>query len=227
VPYSEEYSKMAPIRSAINIAEKLNNKSFTDIKKTELMGKALGRKSQTSILFVVDASGSMGVEDLMIKTKGLVFEILKDAYIMRERVGFITFRGTQAKVILHFTKSIEMAKEKLKDIKTGGKTPLSRAMERAYLEIEKEIRKEKDNEIVLLIFSDGRANISVTGMDPFEEAVAIARKFSEKKVKTFVVDTDPTWIHYPYAKDLAKAIKGKYLKLKDILDGNIRELIYD
>ncbi len=190
------------------------------------MAKALGKKNQTSILFVVDASGSMGVEDLMAKTKGLVFEILKDAYIMRERVGFITFRGTTAQYILPFTRSIEMAKEKLKEIKTGGKTPLSIALERAYLEIEKEIKRHKDNEIVLLIFSDGRANRSATGDDPFEEAVAVAKKISEKRVKSFIIDTDPTWIHYPYAKDLAKSIKGKYLKLKDIFEGNIRDIIY-
>lgn len=190
------------------------------------MAKALSKRSQTSILFVVDASGSMGVEDLMVKTKGLAFEILKDAYIMREKVGFITFRDTKAELILPFTKNVVMAKEELKRIKTGGKTPLSLALKRTLKEIDKESRKEKDNEIILLIFSDGRANISISGNDPFEEALKLGRIISEKKIKTFVIDTDPTWINYPYAKDLAKIMGARYMKLKDVLEGNIRDIIY-
>ncbi|MCX7991937.1 MAG: VWA domain-containing protein [Proteobacteria bacterium] len=190
------------------------------------MAKVFSKKRQTSILFVVDASGSMGVENLMSKTKGLVFSLLKDAYIRRERVGFITFRGTKAELILPFTRSIILAQRELKNIKTGGKTPLSLALRKALEEIKRELLRERDSELILLIFSDGRANISLSGMDPFEEAVLIGKKILEKEVKTFVIDTDPTWINYPYAKDLAKAMKAKYLKLKDVVEGNIRDIIY-
>ncbi len=190
------------------------------------MSKAFTTKRKTSILFVVDASGSMGVEDVMSKTKGLVFEILKDAYIRREKVGFITFRGVMAELILPFTKSVLLAKKELRNIKTGGKTPLSLALKKAYEEIDKETIREKDTDLVMLLFSDGRGNISLSGMDPFEEALIWGKKISERNVKIFVIDTDPTWINYPYAKDLAKTIKAKYFKLEDVIKGNIRYIIY-
>lgn len=190
------------------------------------MSKAFTTKRKTSILFVVDASGSMGVEDVMSKTKGLVFEILKDAYIRREKVGFITFRGVMAELILPFTKSVLLAKKELRNIKTGGKTPLSLALKKAYEEIDKETIKEKDTDLVMLLFSDGRGNISLSGMDPFEEALIWGKKISERNVKIFVIDTDPTWINYPYAKDLAKTINAKYFKLEDVIKGNIRYIIY-
>ena len=196
------------------------------INKDELMAKRFVGKKGTSILFVVDASGSMGVEELMSKTKGIVFNLLKDAYVNRERVGMITFRGTQANVILPLTRSVAVAKRKLKDIKTGGKTPLSMALKKAIEEVERESKKFKENEKVIIFFTDGKANISMTNSDPFDEAVFFAEKIAEMDVKTFVVDTDPTWISYPYAKDLAKKMNAKYYKLEDVLKRNIREFIY-
>lgn len=219
--------------SSIDIFATLKNSLITsgkkpskNIDKSSLLAKRFVGKKGTSILFVVDASGSMGVEELMSQTKGIVFNLLKDAYLNRERVGMITFRGISADILLPFTKSIEMAKKKLSDIKTGGKTPLSISVKKAIDVIEKENARFKDNQKVIIFFTDGRANISMSGNDPFEEAVSLARKFRKMDVKTFVVDTDPTWISYPYAKDLAKEMGAEYYKLSEILKGDIRSLIY-
>ncbi len=177
-------------------------------------------------MFVVDASGSMGVEELMSQTKGIVFNLLKDAYLNRERVGMITFRGVNAEIILPFTKSINMARKKLSNIVTGGKTPLSLSIKKSLEAIEKENVKFKENQKVIMFFTDGRANISMSGNDPFEEAILLARRFKKMDVKTFVIDTDPTWISYPYAKDLAKEMGAEYYKLAEVLKGDIRYFIY-
>lgn len=190
------------------------------------MEKRLINKAGTSILFVVDASGSMGVETLMAQTKGILLSLLTDAYINRERVGMITFRGTRAETILPFTKSVTTAKRKLTNILTGGKTPLSMGIKKAIEVLEYENKKYEKNDKVVLFFTDGRANISFTGKDPFDEALYIAKKLQKMNVKIFVIDTDPTWISYPYAKDLAKTMNAKYYKLQDIIYGSIRELIY-
>lgn len=201
-------------------------KTLKNIHKNNLLAKRFVGKKGTSILFVVDASGSMGVEELMSQTKGIVLNLLKDAYLNRERIGMITFRGISADVVLPFTKSIDLAKKKLSDIKTGGKTPLSLSIRKSLDVIEKENVKFKENQKVVIFFTDGRANISFSGNDPFEEAVSFARKFRKMDVKTLVIDTDPTWISYPYAKDLAKEMGAEYFKLDQILKGNIRSLIY-
>lgn len=200
--------------------------NLLNIEKHDLMKKHLTGKAGSSILFVVDASGSMGVEELMKNTKNLLLGLLHDAYQKRERTGMIVFRGTKANTVLPFTKSISVAKSCLKEIKTGGKTPLSSAIKKAIEELIIEKKKHKNNEQIVLFFTDGRANISLTEQDPFEEAVAYAKKLSSLKCKIFVIDTDPTWISYPYAKDLAHQICARYYKLTDILNKDIRRLIY-
>lgn len=209
-----------------NLLSSGRGKDLNSIDRDSLLAKRFIGKKGTSILFVVDASGSMGVEELMSQTKGIVFNLLKDAYLNRERVGMIAFRGISAEIVLPFTKSIAMAKKKLSDIKTGGKTPLSISIKKSLDVIEKENAKFKENQKVIIFFTDGRANISMSGNDPFEEAVSFARKFRKMDVRTLVVDTDPTWISYPYAKDLAKEMGAEYYKLSDILNGDIRCLIY-
>lgn len=208
----------AAIRSA-------KEKSFS-IKKEDLMRKVLVGKGGSSILFVVDASGSMGVEELMKSTKNLVLGLLNDAYQKRERVGMLVFRGKQAITVLPFTNSVTNAKNCLKNIITGGKTPLSLAIKNTAEEILIEKKKYPKNEQIVLFFTDGRANISISNEDPFEEALYYGKKLTKLHCKIFVIDTDPTWISYPYAKELATKLSAKYYKLKDILTGDIRELIY-
>lgn len=203
-----------------------NQQEGIKITRDDLMKKQLIGKGGASILFVVDASGSMGVEELMKNTKNLILGLLSNAYQKRERVGMIVFRGTKADVVLPFTNSVTMANKHLKEIKTGGKTPLSTAILRTINEIEIERKRHPKNEQVILFFTDGRANISFTNSDPFEEALIYAKKLSCQNCKILVIDTDPTWISYPYAKDLSKALQAKYYKLQDILNGDIRELIY-
>ena len=62
------------------------------IRSDELLQKKRIGKTATACLFVVDASGSMGVEKRMEAAKGAVFSLLEDSYKNRDRVGLVAFR---------------------------------------------------------------------------------------------------------------------------------------
>ncbi|MFX5521589.1 VWA domain-containing protein, partial [Acinetobacter baumannii] len=53
------------------------------------------RESRTStlVVFIVDASGSMGARGRMAASKAAVIGLLQDAYVKRDRVAVITFSG--------------------------------------------------------------------------------------------------------------------------------------
>ena len=101
------------------------------ITEPDLRYKVREKRIGRHILFVVDASGSMGADVRMAETKAAILSLLLDAYQKRERVGLIVFRGREAKLTLPFTHSVEMAQRHLTHLPTGGKTPLPHALKLA------------------------------------------------------------------------------------------------
>ncbi len=61
------------------------------VRPDDLREKVRARPSRHLVLFVVDASRSMGARERMRQTKAAVLSLLVDAYQKRDRVGLITF----------------------------------------------------------------------------------------------------------------------------------------
>ena len=84
----------------------------------------LGR-SGVLYVFCLDSSSSMGAEARMELAKGAVYYLLQTAYQRRDKVALVAFRGSEAELVLPPTASVETAQERLKELPTGGKTPLT------------------------------------------------------------------------------------------------------
>src|SRR5699024_1593208 len=100
-----------------------------------------GRESNL-IVFLVDTSGSMAARDRLEAVTGAVQSLLRDAYQRRDRVAVVTFRGSDATIELPPTRSTDAANRRLRDLRTGGRTPLSLGLERARDLIEREHRRD-------------------------------------------------------------------------------------
>jgi magnesium chelatase subunit D len=181
------------------------------------------RETQTGslILFVVDASGSMGAQRRMVAVKGAILSLLLDAYQRRDRVGLICFRGTRADLLLPPTNSVDLAQIYLREMPTGGRTPLSKGMYLALEVLETERLKDRDTLPLLVLLTDGRANVSVDTGGPSrsgstEEARAFARLFHEKHISSVVVDTELGYIKLGLARSIAEAMGARYIKLDDL-----------
>ena len=82
-------------------------------------------KEGNLVVFCVDASGSMGARRRMAQVKGVVLGLLTDAYQRRDRVALVTFRDDEAQLALAPTSSVERVAQALKELPTGGRTPLA------------------------------------------------------------------------------------------------------
>ncbi len=65
------------------------------------------------------------MSERMEATKGAIMSLLTDAYQRRDRVGLIVFNKNNSNLVLPPTNSVLLAKQALRDIAVGGKTPLS------------------------------------------------------------------------------------------------------
>lgn len=192
------------------------------VRPPDLREKRRTRTSGVSLLFAVDASGSMGAEAVMARAKGIVLSLLADAYQKRDRVGLLAFRGTEARVVLPFTTSVGQAQRRLGELPTGGKSPLALALAKSLEIFGREARKHPGRTPLLVLLTDGRANISMEGRDPFEEALTRARRLRAAGIRSLVVDTDQTWIDfYPYPRVLAEALGAPCLPLRELERGRV------
>jgi magnesium chelatase subunit D len=173
----------------------------------------------TTVLLLVDASGSMGATERMRAAKGACLSLLQDAYVRRDRVALIAFRDQGADVLLQPTDSVELAHERLKSLPTGGQTPLGHGLTKT-LELAQQMRRRDPATMVLaVLISDGKANVPydpALESSPFEEARDIARRLVQSDVRLLVLDTEDGFLTLGLARDLAEFAQAEYVKLADL-----------
>jgi magnesium chelatase subunit D len=180
------------------------------------------------ILFLVDASGSMAARARMGAVKGAVLSLLLDAYQRRDKVGMITFRGSDARVLLPPTSSVEAAAARLAELPTGGRTPLAAGLLRAHEVLRTERLRDPDRRPLLVVVTDGRATSRSGAPDPVTAAHQAAGLLAAAQVTSVVVDCESGTIRLGLAAGLARALDGALLRLDELAAGpladSVREL---
>ena len=195
------------------------------IEPWDIRDKVRESKSGSLVLFVVDASGSMGAQRRMVAVKGAIMSLLLDAYQRRDRVGMISFRGTNASLILPPTNSVDLAQVHLQEMPTGGRTPLSAGLFKAFEIIETERIKDRDVLPLLVLLSDGRGNVALGQDSPLDEAYAAAGIIGDDKIPSVVVDTESGFIKLGMVQSVAEAMGAQYLKLEDLRADSLAEAV--
>ncbi|MEU4623839.1 VWA domain-containing protein [Actinoplanes sp. NPDC023801] len=172
----------------------------------------VGREANL-VLFVVDASGSMAARKRMTLVKTAVLSLLRDAYQRRDRIGMITFRGSDAEVVLPPTSSHEVGVQRLAALRTGGRTPLAAGLRAAVATIATERRRDPRRRPLLVIVTDGRVT---SGPDPLRLASALAG------VSTVVVDCESGPIRLGLARRLAAALSADVMPLEQLDATSVR-----
>jgi magnesium chelatase subunit D len=186
------------------------------IESGDLHRKEFQGRTGTYLLFVVDSSGSMAARRRMELVKGAVLGLLQDAYEKRDQVGVIAFRGIEARVLLPFTAAVDEAEKSLRELPTGGRTPLAHALMLAKQLIEGVRRSQPEAAALLALLSDGKANVSLPGTagDPWQQALQIAATLADLKVPALVLDSDAGLIQSGRGRELACALAADYQQLE-------------
>jgi magnesium chelatase subunit D len=187
-----------------------------DVTAEDLHQKVRSGRQGSLILFVVDASGSMAALRRMEMVKGTVLALLRDAYERRDEVGVIAFRGTQAELLLSPTRSVDTAERQLRELPTGGRTPLAHA-----LQVASELLKQKSGasrpQPLMIVLSDGKANVPLDGTgDACEQALQYAHSFARQGIAALVLDTEVGFVRMGRARVLADALNAPCLSLEEL-----------
>ncbi len=169
-------------------------------------------RSETTTIFVVDASGSSALHRLA-EAKGAVELLLADCYVRRDRVALVAFRGQFAEVLLPPTRSLVRAKRSLASLPGGGGTPLASGIDLGMMLADSV--KRRGGTPILIIMTDGRANVARDGTGgrarANEDALSAARLVRSVEITSLVIDTSPR--PQQQGRDLAVEMGARYLPL--------------
>ncbi len=203
------------------------------ITSDDLRYKRFKKKSGMLFIFAVDASGSMAL-NRMAQAKGAMTRLLQEAYIHRDKVALISFRNDAADVLLQPTRSVELAKRAVDAIPTGGATPVAAALIQA-LSVSKLARSQEISQSMLVMFTDGRANVGfhveensehyARGPAIKEELWQLGAALQLAGIASVVIDTKPKFVSGGEARDLAETIGANYCYLPRADDKTIYESV--
>lgn len=222
---NNDFALDATIRAAAPYQKYRDKKNLAiSIESEDIREKVRQKKVSNLIVFVVDASGSMGANQRMIETKGAILSLLKDSYVKRDKIALVSFRKDKGEVILPPTTSVERGHKLLEIMEIGGKTPLNSGISKGYEVIKRELRKNPNILPMMIIISDGKGNVSLDkNYKPKEELMQIAKLVKEqKKINSIVIDIEKKGLmSFGIAKELAKNLEAQYVKIDDLKSESI------
>ncbi|MGZ0747587.1 VWA domain-containing protein [Haloparvum sp. AD34] len=136
--------------------------------------------ARTLTVFVTDASASMA--PAMRAAKGVVVDLLRDAYAERDEVALVAFGGDDAETLLPPTTSVSLAARHLKELPSADRTPLPAGLDAAA---ELLATEDPDGALVVLV-TDGRANVA--DGSPTTATREAARRLAAVDAEVLVVD---------------------------------------
>ncbi|MGP4018220.1 putative cobaltochelatase [Saccharopolyspora sp. 5N708] len=185
------------------------------------------------VLFAVDASGSMAARERMSAVSGAVLSLLRDAYQRRDKVGVVTFRGDSAELALPPTSSVDIAVTRMRQLRTGGRTPLADGLLRVRQVVRRERVRDPRRRALVVLLTDGKATVAVdsevTGAlrarRAVDDALRAAGLLGETNVASVVVDCEDGPVRLGLAARLAGALGGPCLRLAELSADNVAGVV--
>jgi magnesium chelatase subunit D len=170
----------------------------------------------------------MGVEQRMKATKGAVLSLLIDCYKKRDKVAMIVFRKDKAEILLPLTSSVELALKRLREIPTGGKTPLSAGLMEAYKLMKITHFKYPENRLLILIITDGKPNVSLSDKPVLEELKSVCFMLKDFPLTDFIViDTEKKdkFMKMDLAIEIAEWLQATYHSIDSLKSESLLNIV--
>ena len=198
------------VRSLVETA-RVTGRAF--LREDTLVPRPVRHTSGVRYLFLVDSSGSQSARSRMRAVKGAAIALLDSSASPEDEVAVVAFRGAAAQVLLPPSRSVDDARKKLELLPTGGRTPLAHGLAAA--------RELATPSTVLVLLTDGQANVPLHGGDPWQEALALAALFN---CPALVVDNASDARQHQRVDALCRALRASRVPLHQLESQSILEV---
>lgn len=179
------------------LSRKKSNLSII-IKPQDIRIKMREYRAPFSIVILVDLSLSM-ISSIVNLGKA-ISTLHQNAFRRRDRVGLVVFKGNDAYVLQEPTTNVELVVKKLWAARVSDFTPVAKGMLKAYRVLRREKQRNKDSILMLIILSDGIANVPLKQpltkrgrkrflSEPQADSIDVARLLARDNVRNIVINT--------------------------------------
>ncbi|MEM7338810.1 MAG: VWA domain-containing protein [Actinomycetota bacterium] len=212
VPFDPAASRPIAVAATVRrLADRRRHEPHADVEVGDLRQAIRRQPAGSLLILVVDTSGSMGADDRARLATGTALGLLGDAYERRDHVALVRFGGDGADVVLSPTGSVEVARNRLSTLTTGGATPVAAGLRRA-LDVAR-ARKDQGRSPFVVLISDGRATGTPNAVD---EALGVAAELGRAGVGGLVLDCETAVPRLGLAARLAEAMGGGCISAHDL-----------
>lgn len=201
-----------------------NNDRQIHIRPVDFCIRRYRQRSESSVIFVVDASGSTALNRLA-EAKGAIELLLGESYARRDHVALVSFRGREAEVLLSPTRALARARRSLAALPGGGGTPLASGLQTALMLAEDESRRGREPSIILM--TDGSANIDAGGVggrkQAADDAENAARGIGASDFRSILIDVGRQ--SRPAARKLSGLMNAAYVPMPFASSKNISDAV--
>jgi magnesium chelatase subunit D len=87
--------------------------------------------------------------------------------------------------------------------------------------------RRQDEEILplMVLLTDGQANVAIGNLPPQQEAYKIADMIAAHAIRAIVIDTEHPNFERGLSRRLAQHLKGAYYRLEDLRDGGLVQAV--
>ncbi|MHA1340285.1 MAG: VWA domain-containing protein [Promethearchaeota archaeon] len=200
----------ATLRKAIIDSKPDNGK--LEIRPEHLMEKIRISTGNALYIILIDSSSSMRLDKKIKFTKSLAWSLMKRTYEKKAMLSLITFRGKSPEVVVKPTSDINKFNLVLENLPTGGKTPLTPAILKAY-----ELIKDQNGGLTknIILISDGKGNIFF--QNSFDSDLKYLTALKWKNCKFFIISTENRNKSTGMLELIAEKFRTPLLFLEDLI----------
>ena len=202
---AEEMVTGAALDAAGSLARSFRNTGQAALTSGQLVYRKREQESGIRFLFVVDCSGSHAARERMRAVKGAVAGLLQSSVDHKDEAAVISFRGAKAELVLEPCRDVEKALKVLEFLPTGGRTPLAHALELAG--------SLATPASLLILVTDGRANVPLRGTDGWADALEAARAID---CRSLLVDSSMDSTTAGAIEQLTRAMRARTIRLDEL-----------
>lgn len=185
-----------------------------------------------TIVLVIDASSS--TRHFLSVVAQAIALLYGNAYRKKDKIGLVEFKENEARILTYPTRNYQLILGNLLKIESSGYTPLASGLEKAFIILKEEHRREREALLCAVLVSDcypeplTHKYKEIFEEPAYKEVISVSRLYERTRIPIMVINP----YHNPLKPGtrlgimVAQISKGKYFGISEHKTEELSDILY-